>query len=372
MADRKHDQHDQVRIGVIGAGRWAVHHHIPAVMAHPHACLVGLAEPDPTRRAAVAERYGASVFASADELIASGLANAVVISSPAAAHPAAAIAALESGLHVLVEKPMAIEPQDAWAMVEAARRHERHLVVGFTFQFASNAATARELIAGGAIGDVQLVEVSYASGMRHLYQAPGSDASDPLAHPAPGTFDSIGAAGGGQAASQASHAVGSMLATSGLAVRSVCAHVRNDGLELDLLDAALLEFSGEAIGTLTSTGNLGPEQQFHWHLRYYGTNGVLVHDLREDTIAVHRRDGGIERTEHPAAEPLYPAQAPMRCLIDLVLGSGRNPAPGELGAQTTDVIAALYRSAAAGGERSEIPVRVLDSEPVIQNTERVY
>jgi predicted dehydrogenase len=340
-----------VRVAVIGVGRWTVAHHIPSVLAHPRAELVAVAEPDADRRRSVAARLGVAQFATADELLSAQLADAVVIGSPAAAHHAAAITALEAGLHVLVEKPMTIRPADAWRMVEVARARERHLVVGYTFQFTPHAARARELVAAGAIGGIELLEVSYASGMRHLYEPPepGGQGEVALDRPAPGTFDDPAMAGGGQAASQASHAVASMLATTGLSVETVAAHTRGAGLRVDLVDAALLELSGGAVGTLTSTGNLDPSQEPQWLLRYYGSEGVLVHDLRAGTLACHDRRGRVERA--PDLEPTerYPAQAPASRLVDLALGGGENPAPGELGAHAVDVVDALYRSAAAGG-----------------------
>lgn len=345
-----------VRVAVIGAGRWSALHHIPGVQGHPQARLSAIAEPAQARRGVLADRFEVPVFADVEELLDADLADAVIIASPAAAHHGAALAALEHGLHVLVEKPMTVRPADAWDLVAAARRARCHLLVGFTFQFTRHAARARELVAGGGIGELQLVEATYASGMRHLFEGPpkAGASDDPLARPSAGTFDDPALAGGGQAASQATHVVASMLATSGLRVESVSAQTRTGGLHVDLVDAALLSFAGEAIGTLTSTGGLTPLQAPQWLVRYYGTEGLVIHDLHAGTLVRHAPDGRIERERDLASDERYPGRAPAQSLVDLVLDDGVNPAPGDLGAHAVDVVDALYRSAAERG----VPVAI--------------
>lgn len=341
-----------VRVGVIGAGRWAVAHHIPGILAHPCGDLVAVAEPSSERRAELASRFGVAAFETADQLLALEM-DAVVIASPPAAHYGAARAALESGLDVLIEKPMTVAPADAWDLVEVADRTRRHLVVGFTYQFTRLAQRAVELIESGAIGEIELIEASFASAMRHLYTKDGPGIGHaPLDRPAAGTFNDPALAGGGQASNQATHVVASMLGASGLSVASVSALTRRRGLELDLIDAALLEFTGDALGVLASTGDLQPLQRPHSTLRLYGTEGVLTHDLGLGTLSV---DGGASvRESDLLPEELYPAQAPVRCFLDLILGVSPNPAPGVLGAKTVEVIDALYRSSASGGSRAVI------------------
>jgi predicted dehydrogenase len=344
----------EVRVALIGAGRWSVAHHAPAVLNHPEGVLTAIAEPNAERRALVQERLGVRSFPDATALIEAGLADAVVIGSPAAAHHSAARAALEAGLHVLVEKPMTADPAEAWDLVALACARDRALVVGYTLQFTEHAARAHELVAGGEIGELQLVEVTYASGMRYLYEGtpPPTATDDPLSKPAAGTFSDPALAGGGQAASQASHAIASMLGASGARVETVSARTRSGGLHVDLVDAALLELSGGAVGVLTSTGGLGASQQQQWLVRYYGTGGLVIHDLHAGTLTLHRSDGRVE--PQGALKDNYPAQAPARHLIDLALGGGPNRAPGALGAHSVDVVDAIYRSAGDDGRAMAI------------------
>lgn len=336
-----------VRIGVVGTGRWAAQHHIPAVLADPRAELVALCESRPDKLAEAAGRFGVPrTFTDVEPLVAAGLVDALVIATPPAHHHAAAALALDAGLHVLVEKPFTIDPAHAWDLVRRAERAGRHLVVGLTFQFTPHAEMARELVAG--LGELLLVSVLYSSAMAHLYKGTwGDPAADRFARPEPETFSDPALAGGGQGHNQLSHALGCVLGATDLPVRSVRALTR--GAPLDLTDALLLEFAGQAVGTVASTGTLRPGQPAQWELRYYGERGLVLQDLARGTLAAHPH-GGPPIT--PAALPpdaVYPTRAPVHRLVDLVLGSTRNPAPGALGARVTDVVAAAYRSADRGG-----------------------
>jgi predicted dehydrogenase len=159
-----------VRVGVVGTGRWAAAHHIPAVLADSRATLSALCDTRPERLAAARERFGAPhAFTDPARLAASGLVDAVVVATPAARHHVAAAPALDLGLPVLVEKPLTVDPADGWDLVHRAARARTPLVVGLTFQFAPLAALARELVAGGRLGAPVLVAALYSSAMTHLY-----------------------------------------------------------------------------------------------------------------------------------------------------------------------------------------------------------
>src|SRR5688572_9797425 len=116
------------RIGVIGTGWWASQYHIPSLLTYDGAALVAIADNDPKRLDLARKTFDVEhVFADAQELIASDLVDGVVIATSHDAHFPLAAAALEAKLHVLVEKPMTIEPVDAWRLVELAEANGLHL-----------------------------------------------------------------------------------------------------------------------------------------------------------------------------------------------------------------------------------------------------
>ena len=122
-----------LRIGVVGAGHFGRFHALK-LAASPRAVLAGVHDRDPARAAAVARETGtlpldlAALFASSD---------AVVIATPADTHFALASAALEAGLHVLVEKPIAATLAEADALARLAARHRRVLQVGHLLRYSA-------------------------------------------------------------------------------------------------------------------------------------------------------------------------------------------------------------------------------------------
>jgi predicted dehydrogenase len=122
----------KLRFGVIGAGSWAVASHLPNfAKRRDEVEFVGVARKGPELLEKIRDDWGFAV-ASEDyrDVLDAGI-DVCLVASPTAFHHEHAKAALEAGAHVLVEKPVTIEPADAWDLVETAERSERHLVCSF-------------------------------------------------------------------------------------------------------------------------------------------------------------------------------------------------------------------------------------------------
>ena len=127
----------RLRVGVVGGGlvAQAMHLHYLAAMRERFE-LAALAEPSPTVRDALCERYGiAGSHADYRALVDAGELDAVLIASPAGTHAEIALAALDAGLHVFVEKPMCITLRDADAIVAARDRAGKVVQVGYMKRF---------------------------------------------------------------------------------------------------------------------------------------------------------------------------------------------------------------------------------------------
>ena len=150
-----------LRVGIIGAGFVSVRSHIPGYQRLPDVEVVALCDTNEARAQEVAQRFGIPhVFTDYRDLLAFPDLDVVSVCVPNALHAEITIAALDSGRHVLCEKPMAITVAQAEAMAAAAERNNRLLTLGLHFRFAPHSRTLKRLIQAGALGDIYLAQIS--------------------------------------------------------------------------------------------------------------------------------------------------------------------------------------------------------------------
>ena len=130
---------EPLRVGVVGAGVFGGYH-AGKVAGHPRAVLSGVSDPDLVRARAMGLRHGVGGM-TLDTLLAES--DAVVVASPATTHGEVAVRALEAGLHVLVEKPLAHTVAWGERVVDAAQG--RVLQVGHQERLVAEAAGLRNL-----------------------------------------------------------------------------------------------------------------------------------------------------------------------------------------------------------------------------------
>jgi len=123
---------DPIPVGVVGVGHLG-RHHARLYAGLPGVRLVGVADHDFERAQKIAAEYGCLAFREASEL--AGRVSAASIATPTIHHRAAAEALLAGGADVLVEKPIAGSLADADAILDAARRADRLVMVGHTERF---------------------------------------------------------------------------------------------------------------------------------------------------------------------------------------------------------------------------------------------
>jgi predicted dehydrogenase len=140
-----------LRVAVIGVGHWGPHL-VRCLSANPAVQLAAVVDHDLDRARSVAPR-GVEVFASLAQTPKASL-DAVVIATPAATHTALVREALEAGLHVLVEKPLASSVADAELLATLAQQHARTLMVGHLFLFHPAVLAVK-----GALGDLGALRV---------------------------------------------------------------------------------------------------------------------------------------------------------------------------------------------------------------------
>lgn len=147
---------------VIGAGGIADRRVIPAIMKDEGSRLVALMDKNADVAQRLGEKYGVPFFTSEEEMMKAADCDAVYIGTPVALHCNQALAAIEAGRHVLVEKPIAIRAADGERMLAAAKKAGKALTAGYMMEFHNLHARAKEIIESGQIGRVNSVSARFA------------------------------------------------------------------------------------------------------------------------------------------------------------------------------------------------------------------
>jgi predicted dehydrogenase len=276
-----------------------------------------------------------------------------LIASPTGFHHEHAKAAMESGAHVLVEKPMTIRPDDAWDLVDTSERLSRHLLVSFGWNYQPMMRTAKRLMDDHGVGQIEQLMLHMASVTRELLLGTGAypDAS-PEAAPESRTWTDPSLSGGGYAMAQLTHALGVALWLTGLRGAETFAFMSApDSANVELHDAVALRFVGGAIGTMDGGSahvNAGDNKN-QLELRVIGSEGQFQLDLEREALWLFRAPDTNIRPQLEPNAGLYDCIGPPHALVDLALGEDvQNCSPGWLGARTVDILDACYRSARSG------------------------
>jgi predicted dehydrogenase len=143
----------KLRMGVIGLGMGR--HHVKGYQAHPGADMVAVCDADEARLTAMADELGvAQRYTSAEDMFDKAHLDAVSVATPNKWHAPLTIAALKRGLHVLCEKPMAMNAREAADMLKAAKKAKRNLMINFSYRFSEMSYALRAQVEAGALGDV--------------------------------------------------------------------------------------------------------------------------------------------------------------------------------------------------------------------------
>jgi len=144
----------KVRLAVVGCGAVAQIHHLPAIAASDRVEAAVLVDADEKRARALAERFGVPEVAT-DFKGLPGKVEAAVVALPNSLHAPVSIDLLRRGVHVLVEKPMAMNVRECDEMIDAARTGRAVLAVGLDFRFFDASLFVRNLLRDGLIGEIR-------------------------------------------------------------------------------------------------------------------------------------------------------------------------------------------------------------------------
>lgn len=146
------------KTGIVGSGGIS-RAHLRAIRALDNVDVIGVADIVPGKAQEYANTHEIpNAFESVEELLDMSGLDSVHVCTFNQAHRGPTVAALDAGLHVIVEKPMAARLDDAIAMVEASRRNSRILMCAVKSRFSDDVLTAREIYASGSLGRIYYAE----------------------------------------------------------------------------------------------------------------------------------------------------------------------------------------------------------------------
>jgi len=150
-----------LRIGIIGTGGMG-NHHASEFTKMKDVKIVACCDISEQRRKAFAEKWKVpAVYADYCEMLEKEELDGVAVVTVDAMHAPISIAAIEEGIPVLCEKPMATNLGDAKCMLDAAKRHGVVNMINFSYRSSSGLQAAAKLVSQGKIGNIKHVESSY-------------------------------------------------------------------------------------------------------------------------------------------------------------------------------------------------------------------
>ena len=268
---------DKVRIGIIGMGNMGRFHANDLLDGKvPRGELAAVGSTSPHKLEEYKEK-GVQIFGSGEEMIASGAIDALLIATPHYQHTSLGVAALEAGLHIMVEKPISAHKADAERLIAtAAARPDQVFGAMFQLRVEPRYQKIRELVQGGELGDLVRVLWIMTDWFRSeaYFQSGGWRAT-------------WKGEGGGVLLNQCLHQLDAMQWITGMPskVRSHVGIGRWHDIEVEDDVTCYMEFANGASGAfITSSGETPGSNRFE----IAGTKGRLI--LENDTLTLTRNE----------------------------------------------------------------------------------
>lgn len=182
-----------LRAGIVGCGRVAGYH-ARFIQAQPGAELAAVADVDESRARRFGAHYGVgAAFASLEQMLAEAHLDVLHVLSPPHLHVVQALAAVDRGVHVLVEKPLALDQTEGERLLERASQQGVVVCPDFIHLFHPCVQKARNLIASGRLGrvvhcdcfmgiDLNIAELRESASLHWSYELPGGVLHNYITH----------------------------------------------------------------------------------------------------------------------------------------------------------------------------------------------
>ena len=321
-----------IRYAVVGLGYIAQAAVLPAFRhARSNSQLVALVSGDAEKRAELAKRYGVPAFGyeEYDDLLASGAVDAVYIALPNDRHRDFTIRAAKRGVHVLCEKPLAVDERECKAMIEACRKHRVKLMTAYRLHFERATLHAIASVKEGLIGR----PLSFVSSFTLTVASPDNIRANPRAQGG-GTLYDIGV--------YCINAARHLFRAEPVEVSAMTTGRKGS---IEETAAAVLRFPGDRLASFCVSFGADKTSEY----RIVGTRGSLRADPAYELasgLKLHITRGDRKRTIAYRKRDQFAPE--LMHFSDCIL-KNREPEPaGNEGLADVRIIRALYRSAETG------------------------
>ena len=275
----------RLRTVIVGLGRIGWEFHLPTAHAHAGFDVVAAVDPVQERLGEARERYGIDDgYADLESALAAVSPDLVVLGSPTHVHADQAVLAMQKGIDVFCDKPVARDLEETDRMVATMRETGRKLMVYQPKRAQSRAVALQSLLARGVIGPVYMIKLALSSFVwRHDWQAWSKF-------------------GGGMLNNYGAHGLDFMLHIAGEPIKRVAAHLRRVASFGDADDVVKTVLETESGVILDMDINMASAAELP-SLIVFGTNGTITEDA-EGTGLQARYFDPAELPEQRADESL--------------------------------------------------------------------
>jgi predicted dehydrogenase len=148
-----------LRLGIVGAGAVTQVAHLPVLRRIKDVEVVALCDGDLPKARALAGRFGVKLaFDDIEELLEAEALDALLVATPNHLHESHVLAGISAGLHVLVERPLAVNVQGAQRIAKAAEKRDRIVMPGMNHRYRNDVQTVRSFVQSGELGQIDSVQ----------------------------------------------------------------------------------------------------------------------------------------------------------------------------------------------------------------------
>jgi len=338
----------KLHVGVIGLGMGQGH--VKGFNKHPGAEVIAIADTDPKKLDLKGDELGVpGRYTDGEEMIAKEDLDVVSIATPNKFHKSLAIAALKAGCHVLCEKPMAMNAQEAQEMLDAAKKAGKRIMINFSFRFTEQSFALKKQVDTGILGDVYFGRTVW----HRRRGMPGFG----------GWFGQKALAGGGPLIDLGVHRLDLALWLMGYPepvwvmgstynpIATKIAKEKGKAFDVEDLACGMIKFDNGATLIVEASWAGNTKEREHMVTQLLGTEAGLVQKNKNETydfeaeIYLEKEGCQFDMKLHPPV----PASAPaMYHFVDSIINETPHIATGEEGLTVMKILDAIYKSAETG------------------------